>query len=46
VSKERQRMVARQVIRERKQQEAVEDWLRQVRDRAYVEYRSDELNQR
>ncbi|MGI4849751.1 MAG: peptidylprolyl isomerase [Janthinobacterium lividum] len=45
VSKERQRLAARQVIRERKQAEAVEDWLRQVRDRAYVEYRTDELNQ-
>lgn len=39
VSQERQRMAARQVLRERKLEEATEDWLRQVRDRAYVEYR-------
>ncbi len=42
VSKERQRMVARQIIRDRKLEEATEDWLRQLRDRAYVEYRLDE----
>ncbi|RJG07085.1 molecular chaperone SurA [Noviherbaspirillum cavernae] len=41
VSKERQRLVARQAIRERKLDEATQDWLRQVRDRAYVEYRFD-----
>jgi peptidyl-prolyl cis-trans isomerase SurA len=29
------------VIRERKTQEAFEDWARQVRDRAYVEFRED-----
>jgi peptidyl-prolyl cis-trans isomerase SurA len=40
-SKERQRNAARQVIRERKMQEATEDWARQVRDRAYVEFRED-----
>lgn len=42
VSQERQRMVARQAIREQKQEEATQDWLRQVRDRAYVEYRMEE----
>jgi peptidyl-prolyl cis-trans isomerase SurA len=42
VSKERQRLVARQMIRERKLEEATEDWLRQLRDRAYVEYRLNE----
>ena len=42
VSQERQRMVARQSIREKKQEEATQDWLRQVRDRAYVEYRVEE----
>lgn len=42
VSKERQRLYARQVLRERKLEEATEDWLRQLRDRAYVEYRLDE----
>lgn len=40
-SKERQRNAARQVIRERKMQEATEDWARQVRDRAYVEFREE-----
>lgn len=42
VPQERLRLIARQVIRERKMEEATEDWLRQLRDRAYVEYRSDE----
>jgi peptidyl-prolyl cis-trans isomerase SurA len=40
-SKERERTAARQVIRERKMQEATEDWARQVRDRAYVEFREE-----
>jgi len=42
VSKERQRMAARQKLRERKIEEATEEWLRQVRDRAYVEYRLED----
>lgn len=42
VSKERKRLAARQVLRERKIEEATQDWLRQVRDRAYVEYRFEE----
>jgi peptidyl-prolyl cis-trans isomerase SurA len=42
VSKERQRMTARNAIRERKIEEANEEWLRQLRDRAYVEYRNDD----
>lgn len=46
VSKERQRMIARQALREQKLDEAYEDWLRQLRDRAYVEYRLDELGKR
>ena len=41
VSPERKRLIARQAIRERKQEEATQEWLRQLRDRAYVEYRSD-----
>jgi peptidyl-prolyl cis-trans isomerase SurA len=41
VSKEKERNLARQVIRERKTQEAMEDWARQIRDRAYVEFRED-----
>ncbi|MCX7164987.1 MAG: peptidylprolyl isomerase [Rhodocyclales bacterium] len=39
---ERQRLAARQVLRERKSDEAYQDWIRQMRDRAYVEYRVDE----
>ncbi len=46
VSRERQRLMARQALREQKLEEAYEDWLRQLRDRAYVEYRVDELGQR
>ena len=41
-SAERKRQVARQVLRERKSDEAYQDWIRQIRDRAYVEFRSDE----
>ena len=42
VSAERQRGVARQAIRERKLDEAYQDWLRQLRDRTYVENRLQE----
>jgi peptidyl-prolyl cis-trans isomerase SurA len=42
VSKERQRLTARMAIRERKTEEATNDWLRQLRDRTYVDYRSDD----
>ena len=42
VSAERQRGVARQALRERKLDEAFQDWLRQLRDRAYVENRLEE----
>jgi peptidyl-prolyl cis-trans isomerase SurA len=42
VSQERQRLQARQALRERKLDEAYQEWLRQLRDRAYVEYRLDE----
>lgn len=41
-SVERQRMAARQAIRESKLDEAYQDWVRQIRDRAYVEMRLDE----
>lgn len=37
---ERKRQTARQVLRERKADEAYQEWIRQQRDRAYVEYRS------
>jgi peptidyl-prolyl cis-trans isomerase SurA len=40
-SKEKKRNAARQVIRDRKLAEATEEWLRQVRDRAYVEFRDE-----
>lgn len=42
VSAERQRAVARQALRERKLDEAYQDWLRQLRDRTYVENRLEE----
>ena len=41
-SPERRRLLARQALRERKSDEAFEDWVRQLRDRAYVEYRLDD----
>ena len=43
VSKEKQRSAARNALRERKMVEATEDWQREVRDRAYVEYRDESL---
>ena len=42
VSAERQRLLARQALRERKADEAYQDWLRQLRDRTYVELRLEE----
>lgn len=42
VSTERVRQSARQALRERKADEAYQDWLRQMRDRAYVEYRLED----
>ncbi|HEY5800829.1 MAG TPA: peptidylprolyl isomerase [Burkholderiaceae bacterium] len=42
MSKDRQRMAARQALRERRIEEAGEEYLRQLRDRAYVEYRLDD----
>jgi peptidyl-prolyl cis-trans isomerase SurA len=39
---ERKRVTARQTLRERKGDEAFQDWVRQTRDRAYVEMRLDE----
>ncbi len=42
MSKERLRLSARQALRERKSDEAYQEWLRQLRDKAYVEYRSEE----
>lgn len=42
-TKQKERMAARQVLFERKLAEASEDWARQIRDRAFVEYRMEEL---
>jgi len=39
VTQERQKFLARQAIRERKADEAYQDWVRQIRDSAYVEFR-------
>ena len=42
LSTERQRLQARQALRERKAEEAYQEWLRQLRDRTYVEMRLEE----
>lgn len=42
MSQEKQRLAARQALRERKMDEAYQDWLRQLRDKTYVEYRLEE----
>lgn len=39
VTQERQKLLARQAIRERKGDEAFQEWVRQIRDAAYVEIR-------
>lgn len=41
MTQEGQRMNARQTLRERKTDEAYQEWVRQLRDRAYVEQRLD-----
>ena len=42
MSKERQRVLARQAIRSRKADEAYQEWVRQQRDRTYVELHLEE----
>jgi peptidyl-prolyl cis-trans isomerase SurA len=42
LSDDRKKAAARQAIRARKADEAYQDWLRQIRDRAFVENRFDE----
>jgi peptidyl-prolyl cis-trans isomerase SurA len=42
MSPERRRLQARQALRERKADEAYQEWLRQLRDQTYVELRLDE----
>ena len=39
MTREGQRLNARQALRERKTDEAYQEWVRQLRDRAYVEQR-------
>ena len=39
---ERLRLMARQALRERKSEEAYQEWLRQLRDRTYVEIRLED----
>ncbi len=41
-SPEQMRAAARQALREQKADEAYEQWLREIRDRAYVEYRLEQ----
>jgi len=42
VTAERQREQARQALRQRKSDETFQEWVRQTRDRAYVEIKADE----
>ena len=42
LSAERERLQARQLLRERKAEDAYQEWLRQLRDRTYVEMRLEE----
>jgi peptidyl-prolyl cis-trans isomerase SurA len=42
MSPERRRLQARQALRERKSDEAYQEWLRQLRDQSYVELRLEE----
>ncbi|HQR04289.1 MAG: peptidylprolyl isomerase [Proteobacteria bacterium] len=41
-SEDRKRLAARIAVRDRKADEAYQDWLRQIRDKAYVEYRLED----
>jgi peptidyl-prolyl cis-trans isomerase SurA len=45
MTREGQRLNARQALRERKTDEAYQEWVRQLRDRAYVEQRLEEKKQ-
>ena len=42
MSRDRQRLVAQSALRARKADESYQEWVRQLRDRAYIEYRLDE----
>jgi peptidyl-prolyl cis-trans isomerase SurA len=45
MGEEHRRNIARNILRQRKIEEAYEDWLRQLRDEAYVEYKREEANE-
>jgi peptidyl-prolyl cis-trans isomerase SurA len=42
LSADRKRLEARKALRDRRADEAYQEWLRQLRDRAFVQYRLDE----
>jgi peptidyl-prolyl cis-trans isomerase SurA len=42
LSADRKRIEARRVLRDRRADEAYQEWLRQLRDRSYVDYRLEE----
>lgn len=42
LSPERKRVAARQALRERKSEEELQSWIRELRDRAYVEFRDQQ----
>jgi peptidyl-prolyl cis-trans isomerase SurA len=42
LSADRKRMEARRVLRDRRADEAYQEWLRQLRDRSYVDFRLEE----
>ena len=42
MSKDRQRLAARQALRQRKSEDQWQEWIRQQRDKAYVEYHLEE----
>ncbi|MBX9899630.1 MAG: peptidyl-prolyl cis-trans isomerase, partial [Burkholderiaceae bacterium] len=42
MSPERKRLAARQALRDRKADEALQTWVREIRDRAYVEFRDQQ----
>jgi len=42
MSRDHQRLMAQSALRARKSDESYQEWVRQLRDRAYIEYRLDE----
>ena len=42
MSRDRQRLAAQAALRARKSDESYQEWVRQLRDRAYIEYRLEE----